>query len=259
MMRLLRSFLPIAVIAVLSPRLHAQTNPPESEQYTVRLQGRLWGPGLAAQMQMTGSEMGTLIDVPKDLAVEDKSTFEVRGTVQLGLGHKIRLGFTNLDYDGDTQITKEIKFGDTVYPRFTHLVTSLKGSYYSGDYEWDFAKGEYGFFGACVGAKVFDVDGLLVAPDRSDRDVETIRVPVPVLGVMGQGYYGRFSAGAELSAFTIGPTANFLELYINTHVALTPQIGVEAGYRYFKIHGEHSNDLIDMKLSGLYLGAEVNF
>jgi hypothetical protein len=259
MMRILCAVVSLSICAVVATKAHAQTEPPQPEQYSARLQARLWGPGLASQIQMSGSQTGTLVDVPEDLNVGDKGTFEIRANVQLGLGHKIRLGFTNIDYDGDTQSKKEIKFGDTTYPRFTHLVSSLKGSYFSGDYEWDFTKGQYGYVGACFGAKVFDVDGVLVAPERLDRDVETIRVPVPVLGLVTQGYAGRFSAGAELSAFTIGSTANFVELYLNTHVELTPQLGVEAGYRYFKIHGEHSNDLIDMRLSGLYFGAEVNF
>jgi hypothetical protein len=259
MMRNLRVLLSIATIAALAPLARAQSVLPEAEQYSVRLEGRLWGPGLSAEMQMSGSQTGTVIDVPNDLAVGDKSTYQLRLNVQLGTGHKLRFNYTKLDYDGDTQIKKEIKFGDTTYPRFTHLVSSLKGSYYSGDYEWDLAKGQYGYFGLCFGAKVFDVDGLLVAPERGDRDVETFRVPVPVLGVVTEGYYGRFGVGGELTAFTIGKTANFVELDLNTHFALTGQLGVVGGFRFFKIHGEHSNDMLDMKLSGLYFGAEVNF
>jgi hypothetical protein len=246
-------------MAASAAPIAAQIEAPEPEQYSVRLQGRLWAPGLAAEMQMSGSQTGTIIDVPEDLGVEDKTTFEVRAALQLSPGHKIRLGYTKIDYDGDEQIDHEIKFGDTTYPRFTRLVTSLKGSYFAGDYEWDFVKGGQGFVGAIFGAKVFDMDGVLVAPDRNERDVETVRVPVPVLGLVAQGYYSRFSAGAELSAFSIGKTANFLEFYVNTHFAITPQIGVEGGYRFLKIHGEHSKDMIDMKLNGLYAGLEVNF
>ena len=259
MIRPLCLLLPFSIVAAFAAPIAAQTEAPEPEQYSVRLQARLWAPGLASEMQMSGSQVGTVIDVTEDLGVEDKTTFEVRAALQLGLGHKIRLGYTKIDYDGDQQIPHEIKFGDTTYPRFTRLVTSLKGSYFAGDYEWDFAKGQHGFVGAVFGAKVFDMDGVLVAPDRNERDVETVRVPVPVLGLVGQGYYGRFSAGGELSAFSIGKTANFLEFYLNTHFALTPQIGIEGGYRFLTLHGEHSNDMIDMKLNGLYAGLEVNF
>jgi hypothetical protein len=237
----------------------AQLSYPDPEQYSFRLQGRLWGPTLSSEVQFSGRQEGTIIDVTRDLAVKDQSTFEVRANVQLGLGHKIRLGYTNLRYSGERVLTREIRFGDTTYPRGTELHSSLKGAYYSGDYELDFFKGSSGYLGACFGAKVFDIDAVLVAPSRGDRDIESVRVPVPVVGVVGQGYYGRFSAGGELSGFSIGPTANFIELYVHTHFEVSSQLGIEAGYRIFTVHGEHSNDRLDLTLGGLYFGAELNF
>jgi hypothetical protein len=237
----------------------AQNMVPEPEQYSVRLQGRLWGPTLSSEVVFSGRQTGSTIDVVRDLGVQDKSTFEVRLNVQFGLGHKIRLGYTNLDYDGDKVITREIIFGDTTYSRATRLVSSLKGGYYAGDYELDFVKGSGGYVGAVLGAKVFDVDAVLVAPNTGSRDAQSVRVPVPIVGVVGQGYYGRFGAGAELTGFSIGSTANFVELYLNSHFALANQIGVEAGYRYFSVHGEHSDDKLDLRLGGLYFGVEINF
>lgn len=251
-------FLVVLLLAAATPAA-AQEAYPEPEQYSFRLQGRLWGPSISSEVKFSGRQEGTLIDVTRDLGVKDQSTFEVRASVQLGLGHKIRLGYTHLRYTGERTITREIRFGNTTYPRATVLHTSLKGAYYSGDYELDFFKGSSGYVGAIFGAKLFDLDAVLVAPNRGDRDVETARVPVPVVGVVGQGYYGRFSAGAELSGFTIGPTANFVELYINSHFELTTQIGIEAGYRVFSVHGEHDDDRFDLSLGGLYFGAEINF
>ena len=237
----------------------AQLTFPEAEQYSFRLQARLWGPTLSSEVQFSGRQEGTVIDVTRDLAVEDESTFELRASVQLGLGHKIRLGYTPLRYTGEKDLTREIRFGDTTYPRGTNLHSSLKGAYYSGDYEIDLFKGSTGYVGAIFGAKVFDIDAVLVAPNRGDRDVETVRVPVPVVGVVGQAYYSRFSAGAELSGFSIGPTANFIEFYANGRFEISSMLGIEAGYRIFTVHGEHDDDKLDLTLGGLYFGAEVNF
>jgi len=257
-MRNLRVLILVPAVLAAVPAA-AQSTFPESEQYSFRLQGRLWGPGISSEIQSSGRSEGTLIDVVRDLGVEDQSTFEGRLTVQMGLGHKFRLGYTNLRYTGEKRITKEIRFGDTTYPRSTLLVSSLKGSYFSGDYEMDFMKGSSGYLGALVGGKFFDLDAVLSAPERAERDVETVRVPVPVVGLVGQAYYGRFSAGAELSGFTIGPTANFVELYVHGRFEVGSQLGIEAGYRVFHVRGEHSDDILDMTLGGLFFGAEVNF
>jgi hypothetical protein len=232
---------------------------PGAEQYTVRLEGAIWGPSLASELQVTGNVQGTLIDVPKDLAVADKGTYEGRLTLQLGVGHKVRLGYTKIDYDGNTQINREIRFQDTVYPRFTRLVTSLKGSYFSGEYQWDIFKGSRGYFGPLVGAKFFDLDAALVAPERGDRDLQTLRVPVPVVGVAGRGYYGRFSFSGEAGGFTIGKKANLIEFAMGTHFNVSDHLGVQFGYRFMRIHGEYSNDLVTMRLSGLKFGGEISF
>jgi len=246
-------------LLVSSAALTGAQDIPGAEQYTFRIEGAIWGPSLASELQVTGNVQGTLIDVPKDLAVADKGTYEGRLTLQLGVGHKVRLGYTKIDYDGNTQINREIRFQDTVYPRFTRLATSLKGSYFSGDYQWDLFKGSRGYFGALVGGKLFDIDAALAAPERGDRDLQTLRVPVPVVGVVGRAYYGRFSGSGELEGFTIGKRASLIEFALGTHFNVSDHLGVQFGYRFMRVHGEYSNDLVTMRLSGLKFGGEISF
>jgi hypothetical protein len=258
MMRNLRALILIPAVLAAVPAA-AQTSFPEAEQYSFRLQARGWAPTLSSELKFSGRSEGTLVDATRDLGIKDQSTFEGKLTVQMGLGSKIRLGYTNLRYAGDRTITREIRFGNTTYARGTQLRSSIKGSYFSGDYEKDFLKGATGYVGGVIGAKFFDVDAVLSAPAKGERDVETVRLPVPVVGVVGQGYYGRFSLGGELTGFTIGPTATFLELYTHGRFALGTQVGIEAGYRVFHLHGEVSDDLLDMTIGGLFFGVEVNF
>jgi hypothetical protein len=248
-----------AGLLVSSAVLALAQDVPGPEQYTVRIEGAIWGPSLASELQVTGNVQGTLIDVPKDLGVADKGTYEGRLTLQLGVGHKVRLGYTNIDYDGNTPINREIRFQDTIYPRFTRLVTSQKGSYFSGDYQWDITKGAHGYFGPLIGGKFFDTDATLVAPERGDRDVQTLRVPVPVVGVAGRGYYGRFSGSGELEGFTIGKRGSLIEFAMAAHFNVSDHLGVQFGYRFMRVHGEYSNDLVTMRLSGLKFGGEISF
>jgi hypothetical protein len=252
-----------AAVFILSwaPLAAAQlSDTPEGEQYKLRAEFRLWKPSLAAQIQKnpTGGE-GTLIDVPADLGVADKATFEVRGILQLGSGHKIRVSYSRIDYDGDKKIEEQIRFGGTIYTINTRVVTSVRSDYYTAEYEWDIFKAEEGYFGLLIGAKGLNATTVLTAPDRGDRKAEAVHVPVPVLGVAGRYYVGSVSVFGEFSGLTIGAKGHVWELDLGAHLDLVKHLGAEIGYRRITMHGQSDDGLLEFKLGGLHVGADVKF
>jgi hypothetical protein len=251
-----------AVLLIASASLaEAQSLVPDAEQYHVRLEVRRWQAGLDSEIQMSSGDdpTGTLIDVKKDLGVEDHGSFEFRAAVQLGLGKKLRFGFTPLNYKGDKRIERQFRFESTVYNVNTRVVTAVKGTRYTGEFEWDLFHGEKGYLGLLIGVKAFDGNTLLVAPELGAREAEGIQVPVPVVGLATRIYAGQVSVSAEASGLTIGDRGNLYELDLGLHVDVVDHLGVGLGFRLLSMHGEHDRDVIDFKLSGLYLGADVNF
>src|SRR5688572_12486677 len=105
----------------------AQTIVPDAERFRVRLEVRYWMPSIDADIQKSSGDhpQGTLIDVKEMLGLKDKNTFDVRATLQLGTGHKIRAGFALLDYSGRKRVEEQIRFEATVYDVDTLVVTSL--------------------------------------------------------------------------------------------------------------------------------------
>ncbi len=249
------------IFVLLAPAAGAQSIVPDAEQYTVRFELRRFMPGLDANLQTLSPESGegTLIDIPKDLGVEDRSTLDIRASLQLGLGHKIRLGFARLDYDGDKEIESQITFEGTVYKVNTRVVTSVKGNLLNADFEWDFFHGNRGYFGALIGIRAFDGDTVLVAPDEGIRKLVSLHVPVPVLGVVARIYAGHLSISGELSGLTIGKTGNLYDLELGVHVDAVKHVGAGLGYRLLSMHGEGTRKLIDFKLGGLYFETDINF
>jgi hypothetical protein len=258
----MKTFLATALILGVAASAAAQfSDVPEGEQYKIRAEYRLWTPSLAAQIQKNpdGGE-GTLIDVPADLGVEDNATFQVRGILQLGQGHKIRVSYSRIDYDGNKKVERQLRFGGTVYTISTRVVTSVRSDYYTAEYEWDVFKSEGGYFGFLFGAKALNATTVLIAPDRGDRKQEAVHVPIPVLGVTGCYYAGRLSAFGEFSGLSIGKRGHVYELDLGAHAQVVKHLGVGIGYRRITVHGEEDTEgLLDFKLGGLHFGADVRF
>lgn len=260
----LRGIAPTAAfVAGLSRAVGAQTFAPEGpsqEHYSIRLEYREFRPELAGTVQKSsGTQAGTLVDVRKDLGFDvEKRTFEVRAALQFKRGHKLRGSYTPLDYEGDLLAPRDFTYGNTTYERFTRVVSSLKGGYYSGAYEWDVIKGSRGYLGALVGAKFFDLDSVVVSPEQGRRETDTLRAPIPVLGVTGRVYVGRVSLEAEFSGLTVGSKGSLYEFETSVRLHLSDRLAAEGGYKRLSINAKDGNDQGDLLLSGWQFGLEVS-
>ena len=235
------------------------SNLPPAEKYGVRLQYREFRPSLTGEAQKgSGDNAGTVVDVTHELGIEDKRTFDVRGTIQFKRGWKIRGSYTPLNYRGDTEAPSTFTYGDTRYERFEHVVTSMKGGYYSADLEWDFIKGQHGFLGAVVGAKMFDVDASLVNVSINAREVDTITSPVPVIGLASRIYAGRVSVEGEVTGFSAGSRGSMLEAEGSVRLHVSDRLAVMGGYRHLSLDGKDGKDQVKLKLGGFQFGLEIS-
>ena len=235
------------------------SNLPPAEKYGVRLQYREFRPSLTGEAQKgSGGEAGTLVDVTHDLGIEDKRTFDVRGTIQFKRGWKIRGSYTPLSYRGDTEAPSTFTYGDTRYERFERVVTSMKGGYYSADLEWDFIKGQHGFLGAVVGAKMFDVDASLVNVSINAREVDTITSPMPVIGLASRIYAGRVSVEGEVTGLSAGSRGSVLEAEGSVRLHVSDRLAVMGGYRHLSLDGKDGKDQVNLKLGGWQFGLEIS-
>lgn len=232
---------------------------PAPEQYHLRVEYREWRPNLDAQIQKGfGEAEGTLLDLKTDLAVLDERTWDVDATLKLSPGFKLRGSITPLDYKGDTAAPFTFDFGNVTYPRGTRVLSTVKGHYYTGAFEWDFVKRSEGFFGVFLGAKIFDVDAVVVDVDQNQRVVETGRLPIPVLGVAGRYYAGHLSLEGEFSGLTIGDRGHLWELDASARLHLSDRLAVQGGYRRITLEGKDQRDFVSFRLAGWTFGVELS-
>jgi hypothetical protein len=253
----------VTLAAVVGAQDPAQTNGddrPEQERYILRGQYREFHPGLSGKVQKSsGSNEGTLIDLDDDLAIQDKRRMDVRGAIQFKSGVKLRGSWTPIDYDGDTDASRTFTYGATRYDRFARVVTSIKGNYFSGDLEWDILQRPQGYIGVLLGAKVFDVDTVVVQPSvAGSREVDTLRAPIPVIGLTGRYYVSRFSIEAEAAGLSLGDRGKLYEIESSVRFHISDRLALQGGFRLLKMDGKDDLDRVKLDLGGVTFGLELS-
>lgn len=249
----------LPLLALLPAGAAGQDETPAPERYGMRLEYREYRPKLTGEVQIgADGEEGTLIDLIDDLGLEDKRTFEARVTFKIKTGHKLRGGYMPIDYDGDQEAPRNFTFQGTTYFRTDRVVTSLKGSLYTGDYQWEFYRGPRGFVGALIGARVFDVDTTLVDVDEGVRETESTLAPIPVIGIAGRGYAGRMSFEGEVSGMSAGSLGTYYEFETSARIHLSDRLAVQGGYRVLSLTGKDEPDELKFRMGGWQFGLELS-
>jgi len=249
----------LPLLALSAAAAAAQDETPAPEHYGLRLEYREYRPNLTGEVQKgANGAAGDLIDVIDDLGLEDERTFDARVTLKIKTGHKVRAGYMPIDYHGDQAAPRNFTFKDTTYFRADRVVTTVKGSMYSGDYEWEFYRGERAVLGALLGARVFDVDTVLVDVDQGLREQDSVRPPIPVLGLAGRAYAGRLSFEAEFAGLTVGSLGSFYEFETSARVHLSDRLAVQGGYRVLSLNAKDDPDLVKIRLGGWQFGLELS-
>jgi len=205
-----------------------------------------------------GDELGTIVGVDTDLAVTGSKTWGLTGAIQLKAGLKLRGSYLPIDFDGDTEVPLTFEFGGETFYYGTRVVTSIKGYYYTGSFEWDFIRRPSGYVGILLGANVVDGDFLLVAPDEGIRQVEGGVLPIPVLGLTGRGYVGKVSLEGTLAGLTIGDRGNTYDLALAARYHPIERVAVGLGYRKVSVTGKDERDSLTFRMSGWTLGLELS-
>lgn len=254
--------LPVAALALLPAAAWAQMpgSTPPQESYGIRLEYREYRPEFTGEVQKGfGDEEGTLLDIVDDLGIVDDRTFEAAVTLQIKAGHKLRGSYTPLDYNGDVESARRaFDYGQIHVNRGEPVVTRIKGTYWSGAYEFDFVRGPRGFLGGTIGAKVVDLDTTLVAPNQGQREQDTLLSPVPSLGAITRVYVGRLSLEAEISGFTLGDRGSLLEFNVGGRLHFSDRLATSGGYRYLMIKARDDRDFGDVSLEGWFFGLEIS-
>jgi hypothetical protein len=254
------ALLALAVLAAALPAAARADEGPPAEQYTLRLEYLFWSPLPEGELQkgVSGIE-GTLLDAQTDLGLAEDAMNALRGSLRLGTSWKLRGSWAPIDFRGDVVADRPFVYGTTLVRPGDEVVTTLKGNYIAVELAWDFVRRPQGFLGLLFGAKYFDVDALLLNATTSSRVVETERLPVPVLGLAGRVYLGRyFSLEGEVSGLTLGDRGHVVELLLAGRLHVTRRIAATGGWHRLALEGRDDLDYLKLDLGTWTFGVEIS-
>lgn len=253
---------PLALLAVGialaagDARAQDETRHP-AERYRLRLQYRHYMPDLTGDTHK-GSDDSGFVDFNDDLGFAQETTFDARGYIQFSAGKKLRLSYTALDYAGDQPAPKTFTYGDNRFEIGTQVQSSVKGGYYAADIQWDLVKRPQGFLGLVVGAKAIDVDTLVFDVEDNVREVDTYRIAVPVVGVAGRWYAGKFSFEGEFTGLTAGNRGHLYDADTTARFHISDRLALQGGYRWLRLEASDDDQEVNFKLNGWEVGVELS-
>jgi hypothetical protein len=249
----------LPLLAGLPAAAVAQDDFPPQEKYGLRVEYREYRPTATGDLMLSapGSE-GTLLDIVDDLGIQDERTFDARAIFKIKTKHKLKGAYMPFDYAGDQDAPRNFTVKNTTYFRDDRVATTIKGALWSGDYAYEFYQGAHGYVGALLGARIVDVDIVVVDVDTAERETDSGVSPLPVIGIEGRGYAGKLSLEAQFAGLSVGSLGRYYEFEGSARFHISDRLAVQGGYRLLSAEVKEEPDLFKLGMSGWQFGLELS-
>ena len=230
--------------------------------FELGVRGYYWFPKLSGDIRVDNAGInGTVLDLEDDLGIDSKSYPVVE--VFSGLGkHHLSFAFYNLDYDGDTVLTKDIYFNGKLFHANERIVSSLKYDNYDVMYRYDLIDLENFLAGGSLGlvARMMVFDGSASIASASVTTGRNFTLPIPMVGANFHVGILKDLMQARLLVAGIGYRDN-TAFDGRAEISLTPFpfLDIHGGYRFLKINADQDDVNLDFDNSGLYVALTISF
>lgn len=231
---------------------------------TLEFEGRYWFPNLQGHIKVTGNDIGTDINLTRDLDIDNAGYPELRVTWYTGPKSKIRLAYTQANYEGDTNLTEAIEFNGETYNVGTRVESELGIRYLRFGWAWQFINMGKGKFrlGTLVEGKLFWVKTSLEAPDLSPpvKESDTLFFGLPTIGLaLDINPYRILNIFAEGSGMYAGSYGYTYEVEAGVKLIPIKILTILAGYRILEFKGQIEHNFVKARVYGPFVGGTVRF
>jgi outer membrane protein len=236
-----------------------------SYAFELGARGYYWWPDFSAEVRVdSDSIVGTTLDAEDDLGMDDESYPSVEAFVGLG-NHHLRLMYTQADYSGAKNISRDIVFNGQTYTASTFVESDLEFRMLDFEYQYDLLDLENILAGFSLGiiAKVKYIEGeaRLKAASLGHDESETFKAPVPMLGLALHLGILADILEARVKGAGMGYSGNtFYDAQADISLTPFPFVDIHAGYRIMKINVDDISDVYaDLEFKGPYAGLTISF
>ena len=238
---------------------------PIGENYQVEALGGMWSPtpDFIVASDAFGIP-GTNIDFVSDLGISAQRFGEFRLRLRPGRRHRFRIDYLPIRYTAQNVVERRLVFRGIAYDVGVPVDSSVTWRTWRLGYEFDVIHQPRGYFGLLVEAKYTELEARL--DTAVNREFTRARGPIPAVGAVVKMYPLQvLGLAAEVSFFRLPNNVvnNYSGEYVDVDVYatfnFTQEFGAQIGYRSLNLNVQANEDLADLRLDGIYLGALVRF
>jgi len=230
-----------------------------STKTTVRADG---SPGPGAPV-----EIGTPIDVERELGIADRTSFRLDGYWRFLERHKLRVMYFDESRSGDKSIADEIVFRGQTYPVNTQVSTRFDTRVVELAYEYAFLRGEHYELAASLGIHELSFKLQLNALGKNTNVKQSARAdvngPLPVVGVhYVWEFYPHWSLDAMFQFFALKYQqydGNLQDYNATVYYMPWKNFGFGVGWNEFRTSVNVDNASYDGNLAWRYGGVRLFF
>lgn len=236
---------------------------PSTERFSIGLGGFIADQNTDTRLD-TSLGNGTDIDLENDLSLDSSGTFfRADGYYRFNRKHRLDFSVYDLSRDGNTQINKQIQFGDQTFNINTQVSSELDLLILKGGYTYTFLQRDRGNLGVSLGLYTADTKIKLSGPSQGNVESRSITTILPVIGLRGEYEIApkwTLRGSGQLFKFEIDNIdGSFSDLYAGVDYKLTDRFALGLGYNKVLFDVESSKSDFTGKLDWDYDGIMLFF
>lgn len=239
----------------------------ENTNTLVSVTADYWMPSLDAEVKSSElAIIGTTINLVDDLGMDDPDSFPAfKASIDLPFLPELVVSYFSFDGISSKNITQTFTYKGKSYSASNNVASSYEITQYEAYLRWNLLNLDAGKLGILIGSKYFEVETELKDNTVGFMESESVSGPVPIVGFGGEiKLPAKFRIDGIVRGLVLEINdidAKMFDIETALHYDFNRFVRATAGYRYFLIDAEDTstNDTVDIKFSGPYLGVTASF
>ena len=163
---------------------------------------------MKTELEVSVGDTDRAVDFEDDLGLRDsQSVFRLAAFYDFNERHRLDLDVFDLSQNSAVTISREIEWGDTVFPISADIATELDLTIYKAAYTYHMLRREKYRLGVTGGLYIADIALRLNILESDEEERGELTAPLPVFGLRGEYFFSdrwRASASAEWFGLEVG-------------------------------------------------------
>ena len=185
-------------------------------------------------------------------AADEKTLLQVDGIVRLGNYHRLDFGYFELTRDSTTTLSRDLSFGDELFPEGTILDTNIEARIFRAGYSYSLIRDAQKELGVMAGFHVAELDLDVTASETGQVERSNSSTPLPVIGAHASIFLSdKTTVGAKLQIFRTDfdryeGSMNYATLNIQHRIGKVISVGL--GYNYYGMELSSNEESVNGRL-----------